>query len=103
MAFEFRGGIVFERGPAEAAADIRREGAKRRRIGGPGVPVRAQPNKQPDIQHGSISPRKGPQQEDPWAPMQLGLTPPCPVPNDVVFGPHRTRHSNHHPSGSRRR
>lgn len=35
MAFKIRGGIIFERGPTEAAADIRNEGAKRRRIANP--------------------------------------------------------------------
>ena len=84
MAFQFRGGIVLERGPTEDAADIGGEGAKRRRIGGPRVPLRAHP-KQPDIQPGSIGSSQGPQQEVPRAPMQLDLTPPRPFPNDIIF------------------
>ena len=35
MAVQFRGGIIFERGPAEDAAHIWHESPKRRRVGGP--------------------------------------------------------------------
>lgn len=67
MAFEFRGGVLLQRGPAEAAADIRHKSPDRRSLRDePG----AQP-KQPYIQPRNVGPGEGPKQALPCRPMQL--------------------------------
>lgn len=103
MAFEFRGGVVFQRGPAEAAADIRNESPTRRgSFRDPTIPTRTQPKQQrsqhhhhhqqqPDIQPGRFGTRQGQKQTVPGRPMQLDLPPPPPLPADVVLGAIRRR------------
>lgn len=72
MAIEFRGGVVLQRGPAEAAADIRHESPDRRSLRNePG----AQP-KHPDIPPRNVGPSQGTKQALPCRPMQLEFPPP---------------------------